>query len=68
MDKISYRIDLTDVFYQIDTDTFEIRGNFYIKCLPRGTDWRKTTGRISMSLVEHDRSYRIKRLDYRVTI
>ena len=68
MDKISYRIDLIDFFYQVDSESYEIQGIFYIKCLPYGTAWQKTSGRISMSLVDYDNSYRIRRLDYHVTI
>jgi hypothetical protein len=64
IDSIVYHIELTKYSWQFDTKTLEIQGKYYVKWLPHGADWKKNSGWISMSLLEHNNSYRIKRLDY----
>lgn len=68
IDSIGYQIELKKYSCQVDTGTLEVQGKFYLKWLSNGADWKKNYGSISMSLVEHDNSYRIKRLDYNVEI
>jgi len=64
IDSIDYKIELKKYFFKVGAETLEIQGKFYAKWLPYGADWREKSGWLSMSLVEHDNSYRIKRLDY----
>jgi len=68
IDSIGYKIELKKYSFRVDTGTLEIQGKFYIKWLKHGTDRKNISGRISMSLIEHDNSYRIKQLDYNVAI
>lgn len=68
IDSIGYQIELKKYSCQVDSGTLEIQGKFYLKWFSKGADWKKNYGSISMSLVEHNNSYRIKRLDYNIEI
>jgi hypothetical protein len=68
INSISYKIELSEYFFHTNKGLVEIQGNFFAKWLSHGTDWKKNSGWISMSLVEHDDSFQIKRLDYNVKI
>ena len=68
LESIGYQIELNNYFQGQNTDTLELQGKFRLSWLSHGSDWKKKSGSISMSLIKYNNSYKIKRLDYREEI
>ena len=64
IDKIQYQIELQQFSYDEIGETLKIEGDFFLKWLPSGKNWRENSGKIFMDLQKNGPSFLVQRLDY----
>lgn len=64
IESIQYRIELQQFSYGDSEDFIKINGDFYLKWLLPGNQWRENSGTIFMRLKEKGSSFVVHRLDY----
>ena len=64
IDKIQYRIELQQFSYDESEKIVKIEGDFFLKWLPPGKDWRENSGKIFMDLQKNGPTFLVQRLNY----
>jgi len=64
IDRIEYRIELQQFSYDESEKTVKIEGDFFLKWLPPGKDWRENSGKIFMDLQKNGPTFLVQRLNY----
>ncbi|BBO75666.1 hypothetical protein DSCW_30830 [Desulfosarcina widdelii] len=64
IDKIQYQIELQQFTYDKSEKIVKIEGDFFLKWLPSGKNWRENSGKIFMDLQKNGSTFLVQRLNY----